>query len=524
MYARAAPGDQAGAALEGHDGRPLRSQTWRTPPSAHHLPPFSSTTNDSASSRHPDEQDDDMLPPRPPPTPPPAREAPTPGSSASSPEIPSVPISGRTVEKLARKLSRQDLYHSNSSSHHRYRSPQRRPQSSWRHYSPETVEGQYLAPLPAPSSMSSMSSMRPLRSFRSWAGPELSYASVSPASSSSFWLLSSSSRSSSSSHRNSSSPWPHVPPIGLDQPIEVDEAYLSKPSSSADAGNAMEADEAYVPGAPIEVDEAYLGVSGPTISESIEVDQAYATAATTATVAAEKPPSGDRKLLDVVKRVRRQPSGPLKRSRSSSRPLNPRVEGMIANETQCTVRSASPLSSTKTTTTSGTATSHQPPPPPPAITTTATTTPAPISPIPPSIEPSIEPDPSFSMPSPDSGLGLDADSTMPDADDPANLPTILARAATDLGADGTLPSRYACEPDGVRKYAVAGSPGVTLRYRLSIDAALRCQNVVKNRPRMRKRHKSDRSGKYGSDRRSVVSSSASWCGSSEVGSAVHSPC
>ncbi|KAK3370202.1 hypothetical protein B0H63DRAFT_310587 [Podospora didyma] len=50
--------------------------------------------------------------------------------------------------------------------------------------------------------------------------------------------------------------------------------------------------------------------------------------------------------------------------------------------------------------------------------------------------------------------------------------------------------RRAAGPGGIRKNMVAGIP---LRYRLSTEAALRCPNVVRSRPRMRRRDKDSRS-------------------------------
>ncbi|KAL2264763.1 hypothetical protein VTJ83DRAFT_7273 [Remersonia thermophila] len=525
MDARAAPGAQAGAAPKGHDGEPPNSETGRPLPSTY-LPPFSSATDDAASSarhdqqqNHPDERRDGMSLPRPPP-------APTPQPSTSSLEMSSVPASGLASKKLARKRSAQDLYLSSRSGHHRHPSPQRRPQSSWGRM-PGTAEGldrDHLASLPALPALPSpsVSSSRPLRSYRSWAGPQLRYAAQHnlSSSSSSFWL-SSSSRSSSSSYRLYSNPLPHAPTIGLDQPIEVDEAFLGKPSGTADVGRTIEVDERYVPGNAIEVDqgcevgnaikidEAYLGGSGPAASGSIEVDEAYddddATATTTAAVAAVSGPSenlfsGDRKPLGIARRIHRQSSGLLKHSRSSTRPLNPRVEGMITNETQCNVRSA-PLLCSKTTTT----------------TTTTTTTPAAASPIPPAIEPFIEPDPSFSMPSPDPDLPLEVDSTMPDADNDPDL------SAVKLATDQLNLLRYSRARIGARKRYLPET-GVALMYRRSEDAGLMCKEVVWNPLRMRRRNELGKSRKRGSSRRSVVSSTASWCGESDAcSSALHSP-
>ncbi|KAK3325472.1 hypothetical protein B0H66DRAFT_125056 [Apodospora peruviana] len=50
--------------------------------------------------------------------------------------------------------------------------------------------------------------------------------------------------------------------------------------------------------------------------------------------------------------------------------------------------------------------------------------------------------------------------------------------------ESVMSLRRAGAPGGIRKHTVAGIP---LRYQLSADAALRCQTVVRSRPRMRRR-------------------------------------
>lgn len=181
------------------------------------------------------------------------------------------------------------------------------------------------------------------------------------------------------------------------------------------------------------------------VGEPIEVDETYL----------EKP--DDRRLLD-VRRPRRQTSGQLRGS-STVRPVNPRVEGLIATGTQCTVRSESPSSPASPS-----------PAPNPAM------VPQP---------PFIEADPDCAMPTP-----LEVD----DANGISDLPRDLMDFA-----EGGMPLRHASVPGGIRKYTVGG---VALRYRLSADAALRCPNVVRSRPRMRKRTKT----RHGSNASSAVTS------------------
>ncbi|KAK4190627.1 hypothetical protein QBC35DRAFT_377482 [Podospora australis] len=169
------------------------------------------------------------------------------------------------------------------------------------------------------------------------------------------------------------------------------------------------------------------------------------------------------------RRLRRQTSAPLRSATPSNlRAIDARLSAMIANESQCIVRSE-PVS-TPSASTSATATFSEPQPP------------------------VIEADPDCSMPNWDT-LEVDDDNT---------------EGCESLPSDGSLPQRCQYVPGGIRKYSVGG---VALRYRLSVDAALRCQNVVKNRPRMRRRDK-DKS-RHGSARSSAMTSA--------VTSAVHSP-
>lgn len=169
---------------------------------------------------------------------------------------------------------------------------------------------------------------------------------------------------------------------------------------------------------------------------------------------------GHSETLDVkklgFKRVRRQPSGVGMRSNAvSARSVESRLEKMIADQTQCKVRNE-PLSSTTPSTTS----QH-------------------ITVIP--AEPcSIEVDPDYAMPNfIDDILEVDPQYLNGDSE--------MTAEANVLMEDSRLALRSAAGPSRVQKYSAGG---VQLRYRLSVDAALRCQNVVRSRPRMRKRDKS----------------------------------
>jgi hypothetical protein len=204
------------------------------------------------------------------------------------------------------------------------------------------------------------------------------------------------------------------------------------------------------------------------VGEPIEVDEAY--------VEPEEPE--DRRLLD-VRRPRRQTSGQL---RAAARPVDQRLEGMIADGTQCNVRSEPRPMPTPTSM--------------PAPTPTPGPTPMPAPSLPSSgfqlADPGfIEPDPECPTASP--GIEIDETDT---GDMSAFRDELLA-----LGDGSTMPLRYASGPGGVRKYTVGG---VALRYRLSADVAMRCSNVVRSRPRMRKRTKS----RHGSASTSAVTSPA----------------
>ncbi|KAK4121028.1 hypothetical protein N657DRAFT_578504 [Parathielavia appendiculata] len=176
----------------------------------------------------------------------------------------------------------------------------------------------------------------------------------------------------------------------------------------------------------------WLPISRGGIGEPIEVDEAYQ----------EK--LDGRRFLD-VRRPRRQTSGQLGGS-SSTRPVDRRLEAMIASGTQCNVHSEPRPTPNPSKPTSNIAIVAQP-----AF---------------------IEPDPDCAMPT----LKVEVDD--------ANAGGVLGPLG-DLADEG-ISLRYASGPGGVRKYTVEG---FALRYRLSADVALRCANVVRSRPRMRRRHK-----------------------------------
>ncbi|EAQ92405.1 hypothetical protein CHGG_00640 [Chaetomium globosum CBS 148.51] len=281
---------------------------------------------------------------------------------------------GRTVERLARKLSKQDL--------------QQRHQSRTRHRQRQTKQPTPLSP----ASTTSVQTQAPeLRRFQAWAAHDANCQSPLPPPTPS---------------ENHAIPCLPIPALGVGEPIEIDEAYVEP----------------------------------------------------------EQPE--DRRLLD-VRRPRRQTSGQL---RPSARPVDHRLEGMIADGTQCNVRSE----------------------PQPIL----TPTPMPAPSLPKSglqlADPGfIEPDPECATADP----GIEIDETDP-GDMSAFRDELLA-----LAEGNTIPLRYAAGPGGVRKYTVGG---VALRYRLSADVAMRCANVVRSRPRMRKRAKS----RYGSATTSAVTSPA----------------
>jgi hypothetical protein len=278
---------------------------------------------------------------------------------------------GRTVERLARKLSKQDLQQ-------RHRSRPRRRQ-------PQTKQPTRLLPT-ATASVDSPESRR----FQAWAAHDANRQSQL-----------------------------HPPPPSEDRTIP---SWLAIPTLDM--------------GEPIEVDEAYAEPAEPEKPEKPE----------------------DRRLLD-VRRPRRQASGQL---RPTTRPVDQRLEGMIADGTQCNVRSE------------------------PRPTPTPTPVPAPSLPglgLQLANPGSIEADPGFIEADPEcaiEGTSIEIDET--DTGDMSAFRDELLAVAE----GSTIPLRYASGPGGVRKYTVGG---VALRYRLSADVAMRCANVIRSRPRMRKRAK-----------------------------------
>lgn len=286
------------------------------------------------------------------------------------------PSPGRTVERLARKLSKQDLQQ-------RHRS---RPRQRQRHTKQPTPQ--------LPASTASVETPE-VRSFQAWAARDANRQSQlhpSPPSD------------------DRTVPWLPIPTLDVGEPIEIDEAYTE-------------------PAQP-----------------------------------------EDKRLLD-VRRPRRQTSGQL---RPASRPVDQRLEGMIADGTQCNVRTE----------------------PRPMPTPTPTPMPIPAPFLPTSglqlADPGfIEPDPECATASP--AIEIDETDT---GDMSAFRDELLA-----LAEGSSIPLRYASGPGGVRKYTVGG---VALRYRLSADVAMRCANVVRSRPRMRKRTKT----RHGSATTSAVTSPA----------------
>ena len=230
----------------------------------------------------------------------------------------------------------------------------------------------------------------------------------------------------------------------IEQEIEVDPDVLQSRRPDDGVPEMPSGDDRSVPWLPIPTQH---------VGEPIEIDEAYLEPPD------ETPALDDRRLLDEIrvlderrlidaKRVRRQPSSHLRGT--SSRPADRRrLETMIESGEQCNVRSETRPAA------------PAPPLSPPKLTLAA--------------EPAfIEPDPEFAMPIPE----LEVDDTEGGV---SELPSdVLALT------DGILPARYSGGSGGIRKYSTGG---VALRYRLSVDAALRCTNVVRSRPRMRKRTK-----------------------------------
>ena len=237
----------------------------------------------------------------------------------------------------------------------------------------------------------------------------------------------------------------------IDQEIEIDPDVLQ-----------YRRPDDYLPEAPSGDDRSVPWLPVPTqhVGEPIEIDEAYLEPPDESLVLDDRRLSDESRVLDDrrpadARRVRRQPSSHLRGT--SSRPADRRrLETMIESGEQCNVRSETRPAA------------PAPPLPPPTLTLAAE--PAFIEPDP----AFIEPDPECAMPIPE----LEVDDTDGGISElPPDLLTL---------ADGILPSRYAGGSGGIRKYSTGG---VALRYRLSVDAALRCTNVVRSRPRMRKRTK-----------------------------------
>ncbi|AEO62375.1 uncharacterized protein THITE_2106477 [Thermothielavioides terrestris NRRL 8126] len=182
------------------------------------------------------------------------------------------------------------------------------------------------------------------------------------------------------------------------------------------------------------------------VGEPIVIDEAYA----------EQPDHP--RLLELKQSQQRQTSGQLRGS-SNARLVDQRLEDMVITGTQCNVRSEPGPSAPGTTTTTTTTTPSRPPSSYPIMNA------APAF---------IELDPDCAMPTPD----LEVDDTCAEGID---IPDDLFSFSP---AEGSISLRSASRPGGIRKYTVGG---VSLRYRLAADAALRCANVVRSRPRMRKR-------------------------------------
>jgi hypothetical protein len=181
-------------------------------------------------------------------------------------------------------------------------------------------------------------------------------------------------------------------------------------------------------------------LSVPDVNEPIEVDEAFA-----------GEPSEDRPDF---KRFRPWESAHLQGGYINSRPVDLSIQSMIATETTCSVRDEAPLVPTIS---------------PPSTSSELATRPEAASHL-----PVIEPELQYAMPRCD----LEPD----DAGD-EEMGDVLKEELSPVES-GIL--RAARGPGRIRKYTV---DGVSLRYRLAVDAALRCGTVVRSRPRMRKRHK-----------------------------------
>lgn len=173
----------------------------------------------------------------------------------------------------------------------------------------------------------------------------------------------------------------------------------------------------------------------------------------------------ERLTLSNNMRLRRQHSSHFNNNPSNLRTIYDLVEGMIATGEQCNVRTAAP-----------------PAPSTPSSATDNTTTR--LAPI---LEPRLS-----------SRMDLDADFVQLEVDEAYLTGGQPQDDKEELSLlEKALSLRRAGTPGGIRKLG-------PLQYRGSADTALRCANVVRSRPRMRKRKKT---GAFSSRGSSVVSSS-----------------
>ncbi|KAK4219298.1 hypothetical protein QBC37DRAFT_154559 [Rhypophila decipiens] len=147
-------------------------------------------------------------------------------------------------------------------------------------------------------------------------------------------------------------------------------------------------------------------------------------------------------------RLRKQMSSQFRDKPAATIANTARVEKMISSGTQCNVQNAAPASTSSTA---------------PAMTSSASTV----------VEP---PKPQTTTDYVYSPMELEVDEAYCNGADTFEEDLSFVEAVVSL--------RRAGAPGGIRKTVVNGIP---LRYQLSADAAMRCQTVVKNRPRMRRR-------------------------------------
>ena len=153
-----------------------------------------------------------------------------------------------------------------------------------------------------------------------------------------------------------------------------------------------------------------------------------------------------------MKRLRRQESSHYNNDPNNSRSIQTLVQGMIESGTQCNVHHRAS---------------------PPAITPTSPTR----------LDTILEPD---------ADMALEVDEAY------VNASTSDAEREEVLLLETMVSLRRAGAPAGIRKMGL-------LHYRASADAALNCANVVRSRPRMRRRHKLQQGGEASS----IVSSAFS---------------